>query len=121
MEACLVVKAFRRATTTRKPKRGLIVHSDGGGQYGAKGFRKHLIINGYKQSMTRKANHYDNSIAESLFSRFKAELLDGGKFQSLEDARAASFDYIDGYYNTIRKHSSIGYKNPLQFEREMGY
>ncbi len=121
MEEALIKEAFNRALKIRNPGRGLIVHSDGGGQYGAKGFREQLSREGFKQSMTRKDNHYDNAIAESLFSRFKSELLDGGKFISLEDARIECFEYIDGYYNTIRKHSSIGYKSPLQFEREMGY
>jgi len=121
MEESLIVDAFKRGVRTRKPKRGLIVHSDGGGQYGAKGFRSYLGAQEFRQSMTRKENHYDNSFAESLFSRYKAELLDGGKFLNLEDAIVASFDYIEGYYNTTRKHSSIGNKSPLQFEREMGY
>ncbi len=69
--------------------------------------------------MTRRDNHYDNAYAESLFSRLKAELLQGGEFVDIEDASKECFDYIEGYYNSIRRHSSIGYKSPLQFEREM--
>ena len=62
----------------------------------------------FVQSMTRKENHYDNAFAESLFSRLKAELLDEGIFTGLENARLRTFEFIDGYYNTIRRHSSIG-------------
>jgi len=71
--------------------------------------------------MTRRNNHYDNAFAESLFSRIKAELLEGGLFLNIEEARMEYFDYIDAYYNPIRRHSSIGNKSPLQFEKESGY
>jgi transposase InsO family protein len=67
--------------------------------------------------MTRRDNHYDNAQAESLFSRFKAELLEDGVFLDVEDAKQESFDYIEGYYNTVRRHSSLGNKSPLNFER----
>lgn len=117
----LIIEAFEKAVSKRLPSKGLIVHSDGGGQYASQRFRNRLGRYGYLQSMTRKENHYDNAFAESLFSRLKAELLDGGVFFDLSEARLECFDYIDCYYNPIRKHSSIGNKNPLQFERECGY
>lgn len=113
----LVLKALEKAILQRRPKAGLIVHTDGGGQYSSKAFRKKLTDLGFLQSMTRRDNHYDNAQAESLFSRFKAELLEGGVFLDVEDARLESFDYIEGYYNTVRRHSSLGYKSPLNFER----
>lgn len=116
----LVIKAFEKAVTKRQPPRGLIVHSDGGSQYAGQNFRKRLGNYGFRQSMTRKNNHYDNAFAESLFSRLKAELLEGGLFLDLIEARIECFDYIDCYYNPIRKHSSIGNKSPLQFEKECG-
>lgn len=72
----------------------------------------------YRQSMTRKDNHYDNAQAESLFSRFKAELLDGGVFYGLKNAYYRSFEYIEGYYNLIRKHSSVGYLSPMEYEEQ---
>lgn len=75
----------------------------------------------YLQSMTRRDNHYDNAMAESLFSRFKAELLEGGAFMNKEEAIMESFEYIELYYNPIRRHSTIGNKSPLQFEKEQGY
>jgi len=117
----LVIEAFEKAVMKRQPSAGLIVHSDGGGQYGGQNFRQRLGNYGYLQSMTRKDNHYDNAFAESLFSRLKAELLDGGVFLDMAEARLECFDYIDCYYNPIRRHSSIGNKSPLQFEKEWGY
>ena len=116
----LVIEAFEKAVLKRQPPPGLIVHSDGGSQYGGQKFRQRLGNYDYLQSMTRKDNHYDNAFAESLFSRLKAELLDGGMFLNLQEARLECFDYIDCYYNPIRRHSSIGNKSPLQFEKECG-
>lgn len=121
MREGLVLEAFQVALTRRKTAEGLVVHSDGGGQYASKSFRTLLGQRGFKQSMTRSNNHYDNAMAESLFSRFKAELMEDGIFTSLEEARIEIFDYIDCYYNPIRKHSSLNNKSPFNFEREAGY
>jgi len=114
MKEALVISAFRKAVIIRQPSQNLIVHSDGGTQYSSKGFRSET--KNYKQSMTRKDNHYDNATMESFFSRFKAELLEGGAFQSLSDARKECFSYIEEYYNRIRRHSALGYVSPLDFE-----
>lgn len=116
MEALLIIDPLKQVIKSRQPPKGMIVHSDGGGQYGSIEFRALIGTHKFKQSMTRKDNHYDNAFSESLFSRFKAELLDGGVFQDLYDARISTFEYIEGYYNTIRKHSSLGYISPVQFE-----
>jgi transposase InsO family protein len=69
--------------------------------------------------MSAKGNCYDNAQAESFFSRFKTELVEDGLFETLEQARSEAFSYIEGYYNKIRKHSSLGYKSPLEFEGEL--
>lgn len=116
MEQSIVLTSMKQVIAKRAPEEGFIVHSDGGGQYGGHEFRKLLKFHGFRQSMTRKDNHYDNATAESLFSRFKAELLDGGTFYGLEDAYYRTFDFIEGYYNTLRKHSSIDYLSPIKFE-----
>jgi transposase InsO family protein len=116
MDESLVIWPFKEVIRDRQPAPGMIVHSDGGGQYASINFRALLAQHGFRQSMTRKDDHYDNAFAESLFSRFKAELLDGGVFYGLHDARTRIFEYIEGYYNTIRKHSSLGYISPVQFE-----
>jgi len=63
-------------------------------------------------------NPYDNAFMESYFSRFKAELLQGGAFEGLEDARTEIFEYIEMYYNPIRRHSDLGYISPIDFERK---
>jgi transposase InsO family protein len=68
--------------------------------------------------MSRAAESYDNAYAESLFSRYKAELLEGGAFSDLEEARLETFNYIEGYYNRIRRHSSLGYVSPEEYERK---
>jgi len=113
----LVIKAMQQVIRQRQANKGLIVHSDGGSQYSSKVFRELLKIHQYRQSMTRKDNHYDNSHAESLFSRFKAELLNGDVFYGFDDAYSRTFEYIEGYYNVIRRHSSIDYLSPVQFEQ----
>jgi putative transposase len=80
-------------------------------------FRIWLSDNKAEQSMTRKDNHYDNAHAESLFSRFKAELMQQGTFDSFDDAQTAIFEYIELYYNPIRRHSALGYLSPKKFEQ----
>jgi len=111
----LVITALRRALMSRQPADGLILHSDRGGQYASKAFRK-LLSGRYLQSMSRAGECYDNATAESFWSRLKAEVVESGVFLSLEDARAEIGDYIDNYYNPIRKHSGISYYSPVQFE-----
>lgn len=66
--------------------------------------------------MSRAGETYDNAYAESLFSRYKAELLEGGAFTDLEEAGLESFQYIESYYKRVRRHSSLGYQSPLDFE-----
>jgi hypothetical protein len=69
--------------------------------------------------MSRRGNCYDNAQAESFFSRFKAELLKNGSFESMEQAKSEIFSYIEGYYNRVRIHSSLGYLSPLEFEKHL--
>ncbi len=83
MEEALVIDPFKKLIKSRQPPEGMIVHSDGGGQYGSVNFRALLKQHKLRQSMTRKNDHYDNAYAESLFSRFKAEILDEGLFLDL--------------------------------------
>ena len=96
-----------------------IIHTDQGSQYAAVEYRRLLYINGFRQSMSRKGNCYDNAQAESFFSRFKAESVENGIFASVEDAKSEVFSYIEGYYNRIRLHSGIGYRSPLEFEKQL--
>lgn len=114
----LVTKAFAKAVEGRNIKPATIVHTDRGSQYVSKNFRAMLQINECRQSMSRRANCWDNAQAESLFSRYKTELLEDGVFEDTPQARSETFSYIEGYYNRVRRHSSLGYKTPEEFERE---
>jgi putative transposase len=119
MTAELVVSALKKALRLGLIKAGAIIHSDRGSQYASSGFRQLLQQSGFRQSMSGRGNCYDNAQAESFFSRFKAELIEGGVFEDLEQARSEIFSYIDGYYNRVRLHSSLGYKSPTEFEQEI--
>jgi len=117
----LVIQAFKKAWSNRSAADGLIIHSDQGGQYAGNIFRR--LITGHKviQSMSDAANPYDNAFMESHFSRFKAELLQGGTFDGLTNARTEIFEFIEMYYNPVRRHSSLGYISPVAFERQASY
>ncbi len=117
MTAELIVGALRQAIGRVSPARGLIVHSDRGGQYVDTEFRQLLAAYGYRQSMSRAGETYDNAFAESLFSRYKAELLEDGVFRDVDEAQLETFDYIERYYNPIRRHSALGYVSPQEYER----
>lgn len=118
MEETLVIAAFRKAMDSRKISKGLIVHSDRGGQYASNTFRNIIANKKIMQSMSRADNPYDNAFMESCFSRFKAELLQNGVFENIEDARTEIFEYIEMYYNTVRLHSSLNYQSPCSFEKQ---
>ena len=112
-----MIEPMKNLIFSHQVKDGFLVHTDGGTQYKSIEFRALLNRHQFRQSMTRKDNHYDNAHAESFFGRFKTELMDEYPFfESLEQAKSATFDFIDGYYNTNRKHSAIEYKSPIQYE-----
>lgn len=117
----LVITALQKALRARTVTFGLIVHSDRGGQYAGGAFRKELMKRKITQSMSRAHDPYDNAFMESYFSRFKAELLEDGAFENLEDARTEIFEYIEMYYNTKRKHSALNYKSPAEYENHYFY
>ena len=117
MTADLVVKALEMALRRGLIKRGAIVHTDRGSQYVSNAYRQLLARHDLRQSMSGKGNCYDNAQAESFFSRFKAELLEGGFFEDVRQAISETFSYIEGYYNRIRRHSSLGYLSPIDFEK----
>lgn len=119
MTAELVISALEKALRKGKIKAGAIIHSDRGSQYAANAFRELLAKNALQQSMSGKGNCYDNAQAESFFSRFKAELMENGVFEDINQARLEIFSYIEGYYNLRRLHSGLGYKSPIEFEMEL--
>lgn len=118
MKEALIVSAFKKAINTREIPKGLIIHSDRGGQYAGNIFRGKINNKDMMQSMSRADNPYDNAFMESCFSRFKAELVQDGIFETIEDARTEIFEYIEMYYNTIRLHSSLGYQSPAKYEQQ---
>lgn len=119
MTAQLVLDALNRVRQRGLIKRGAVIHTNRGSQYASVEYRRLLYINGFRQSMSGRGNCYNKAQAESFFSRFKAELVEGGIFESVEQARSEIFSYIEGYYNRIRRHSSLGYKSPLEFEKQL--
>lgn len=116
MTADLVVRALQMALRRGLIRRGCIVHTDRGSQYVSTDFRDLLKRCGLRQSMSGKGNCYDNAQAESFFSRFKTELIEGGVFASLDEARSEIFTYIEGFYNPHRLHSTLGYLTPVEFD-----
>jgi transposase InsO family protein len=115
MRSDLVLDALLQAIQTRAAS-GVIFHSDRGSQYGSTPFRKALAQAGLRQSMSARANPYDNAWTESFIGTLKLEMLQDRCFENAGDAQTEIFDYIEGYYNTHRKHSALGYKTPSQFE-----
>ena len=102
MTAEIVICALKKALLKGLIKPGALIHSDRGSQYAANGFRLLLQTNGFRQSMSGRGNCYDNAQAESFFSRFKAQLIEGGVLEDIEQARSEVFSYIEGYYNPCK-------------------
>jgi putative transposase len=119
MRSDLVVTALQRALASRCMTRGVIFHSDRGSQYGSRAYRGLLEQAGMRQSMSARANPYHNAWSESFMGTLKAEMLQDGRFIDATDARRELFAYIDGYYNTQRMHSALGYQSPATFEADL--
>jgi putative transposase len=121
MLAELTTTTFKYAVNRQRPSPGLVHHSDRGSQYAAEAFQQCLRVRGVTASMSRKGNPYDNALAESFVATLKTECFGG----SIPPTRAAAtlmiFDYIEGFYNTQRRHSSLGYLSPAQFEENWLY
>ena len=116
MTADTVCEALTMAIWHRKPKSGLIVHSDMGSQYASKQYCKILKKHELTGSMSRKGNCWDNSVAESFFSRLKEELVHWRNYQTRWEAKRDILNYITMFYNSQRLHSTLGYQSPNQFE-----
>ena len=119
LRADLVVAALRQALGARRSLPDLIFHSDRGSQYGSGTYRQLLREAGLRQSMSARANPYHNAWSESFIGTLKTEMLQEGSFADHADARIEIFAYIESYYNTHRKHSSLGYKTPASFEAHL--
>lgn len=116
MKTDLIGQALARALALRGPVPGLIHHSDRGSQYASNAYRKHLKAAGMICSMSRKGNCYDNAAMESFWHSLKVEWLFDFEFGTRWEAVREIEDYIDGFYNRERRHSSLGYVSPIEFE-----
>lgn len=116
IDADLVERALRMALYQRQPGRGLIHHSDRGSQYASHQIRNLLAANQIQVSMSGKGDCYDNAVMESFFGTLKNEWVHHQRYQSRYQARSDIFKYIEGFYNTVRLHSSLGYMSPNEFE-----
>lgn len=115
MTTQLVTDAFNMALMKRTPP--LIHHSDRGSQYASDEFQKLLREHGVQCSMSGKGNCYDNAVAESFFGTLKKELVYFEDYKTRDEAKRSIFEYIEIFYNRKRRHSSLGYKSPVEFEK----
>ena len=119
MKAQLVTDALRMAIWQRRPKAGLIVHSDRGSQYAGKVYRRLLRAHSFVGSMSRKGDCWDNAVAESFFGSLKQERIHWRHYQTRLRAQQDILHYIAMFYNSYRLHSYLGYRSPSQYEVEM--
>jgi transposase InsO family protein len=118
LERELTLAALRMALAQRRPGPGVLHHSDRGSQYACGEYRALLAVHDMTCSMSRKGDCYDNAVVESFFATLKTELVDEAGWATRDDARAGLFEYIEAWYNRERRHSSLGYRSPVQYERE---
>lgn len=116
MSTALVLNALDMATQTRKPKAGLLHHSDRGSQYCSHLYQQRLAAHQMKVSMSRKGNCWDNAPMESFFGSLKTEMVYHCHFRTHDEARREIFAYIEGFYNRRRRHSTLNYMTPIEYE-----
>jgi transposase InsO family protein len=114
----MVVTALKRAIRSRRPGEGLIFHSDRGVQYACADFRKELGKHRFVQSMSRKGDCWDNAVAESFFGIMKTELVYHEQYKDHQDTLHSIFEYIEAFYNRERRHSTLGYLCPVEYEKQ---
>jgi putative transposase len=119
LEGELTLSALRMAMAARQPAPGLIFHSDRGSQYTADSYQRALSRHGVVASMSRKGDCYDNAVAESFFSTLEFELLMKSDWHTRREARQAVFQYIETWYNPRRRHSTLGYVSPAEYEEQL--
>ena len=114
----LVLDALMKACRNRNPKKGLLIHSDQGSQFGSNSYKNFIKRHNFIQSMSRRGNCWDNACVESFFRLVKVEELNDYKFNDIEAVKYKLFCYIDCFYNTNRIHTHLGYISPLDFEKQ---
>jgi putative transposase len=116
MQKRLVIEALQMALGRRGPARGVLHHSDRGSQYASGEYQALLSQAGISCSMSRKGDCWDNAVVESFFSSLKREWVQGKGYRTRSEARADLFYYIEAWYNRKRRHSTLGYLSPAEFE-----
>lgn len=119
MKSQLVCDALRMAIWRRRPPEGLIHHSDRGSQYASHEFRQLLKVYGFKGSMSRRGDCWDNAVVESFFGTLKQEQVQWQNYQTRYEAQQDILQYITMFYNSKRLHSYLDYKSPNQYEQEL--
>lgn len=119
LAAELALGALRMALAARRPAPGLLHHSDRGVQYACGAYRQLLEANGLRASMSRKGNCWDNAVAESFFATLEWELIARHDWHSPDEARRDIFAYIETWYNRRRRHSSLDYRSPADYEAQL--
>jgi putative transposase len=117
----LIEAALRMALLGRHPAAGLLFHSDRGSQYTSDAYRAMLAQAGNTVSMSRTGNCYDNAVTESFFGTLKGECVERVSFQTRGQARQIIFEYVECFYNRVRRHSTLGYVSPSAYEQVMCY
>jgi len=118
LDTSLVERALDFALTHRRPRLGLLHHSDRGCQYTSQHYRARLAEHGITVSMSRRGNCWDNAVAESFFATLKKDLVYRCVWSSRLELRAQLFEYLEVFYNRRRLHSFLNFKTPAQFEKE---
>ena len=113
----LVLDALAMAVGQRQPRPGLVHHSDRGRQYASTAYQTQLTALGMRASMSRLGDCWDNAVVESFFASLKIELVDGADWRTRDEARHALFEYLEVWYNRRRRHSTLGYLSPAEFEQ----
>ena len=117
MTSQLVVDALGMAVSSRRPGEGVLAHSDRGSQYASEHYQRVLASDAIMCSMSRKGDCWDNAPMESFFASLKKELVHREDYATREQAKASIFEYIEVFYNRVRRHSSLGYVAPAEYER----
>src|SRR3954470_9581367 len=117
IDSRLVVDALEMALARRLPGEGLVAHSDRGRQHASEHYQGLLASHGIVCSMSRRANCWDNAPMESFFATLKKELVHDEGYATREEARGSLFEFIEAFYNRARRHSSLGYRSPVEYER----
>lgn len=116
MRTGLIIEALDMAIANRRPSAGVIFHSDRGSQYTSREFAKYCKEHNIRRSLGRTGVCYDNAVSESFFATYKKELIHTRPWPTIADVRERTRDWVDNYFNTVRRHSYLGYLTPSEFE-----